>query len=287
MSDEAEGPGDDDRTGATGEECEAPEEQGDGDAVTTADEYREAFGTPHVAHVIADDGLPAPVIPDLGDDAHAPAFLPEENQICVAITSSFVIRDRWGYVLFSWPEDKVGQTPNGLYRARVADAEPGPGVEIASPFEEARWCKAKLRILRERGARYAEYGDVEDHPEAVLVTVEPVRPACRNLLLQLLPPAPSMAHVLKHGDMHRYCMIKRSISGAFFGLKDEAMRACSGREPPDLVSIERLRKFDRDLEKKSRERSYHNIFADGEEGTPHLDALARGEVTPPEEKHDG
>lgn len=199
---------------------------------TAADEYHEAFGSPQIQRVIDDDGMPTPVINEANEDAHAPAFLPEENQVCAAIWSEFVMRDyEWGEIIARFAPEKVTRTPNGKFRADLKDAS---------------WTHDKIR----------DFAPIEHDT----VEVEPIRRQCEHYLLQLRPPPPSMAHILKYGELNRYCTARRSVAGAFLSLKDDAMRACSLRSPPDGKSAELLRSFDTDLAEKSKHRSFERMF---------------------------
>jgi hypothetical protein len=247
-----------------------------------------------------EDGMPKPMVDDVLQDAHVPPFLPESNQICVADLRQFVVRDDdWGDIIASFPPSHVKRAPDGRYRVRlwgVPDAlvkawgderfvemygEPIPAAQrkvaefvaplvgvvtlvVAMLLGANAWvallcavgCTIPLLILQlrrrtviTRGHRFPEY-----------VEVEPIRPVCAHYLEQLEPPPASMAHVLTYGNKHRYCTVKRSTAGAFFGLKDEAMRACSMRSPSESRSLDLLEQFDIELAEKSRSRTHLPMF---------------------------
>jgi hypothetical protein len=226
-------------------DCQEPtggEASAGGDSFNAAEEYQEAFGAPVMDRVIDDDGLPKPIVDDVLSDAHAPPFLPAENQCCAAILDTFVLRDEWGEIVARWAPDKVRRMPDGRYRARHDDAE--------LPETEPERAEAAI----DRGSMFTE--------------VEPIRPQCKHLLLQLRPPEPSASHILKFGSLQRYCTVRRTVAGAFLSLSDEAMRACSMREPFDLSGAELLTEFDAALEGKSRLRTYHPMFKQDEPKKP-------------------
>jgi hypothetical protein len=60
--------------------------------------------------------------------------------------------------------------------------------------------------------------------------------------------------------MDRFCSARRSVAGAFMSLTEREMKACSMRDPFDLVSGEKLIHFDRTLAEKSRHRTQHSMF---------------------------
>lgn len=258
MSDEEEDRVEVDAEGAdepTGAEAEAAGQ------FTHMDEQHEIFTGQPEMRVIADDGLPAPVVDDVVLDAHAPPYIPETNQVCAALDHVFVIRAvNDGDVLASWPADKVRRVPNGEYRASLTDCEMGEkltkevGPQITEPARGAAIRDVLGRHCRDWG--YALDGETLD------IQVEPLRPRCEYYLLQLRPPSKSMEYVLKQGELTRHCMLRRSVAGAFMGLGNEAMKACSARMPFDLETDEKIVYFERTLADKGRHRTYHPMFVD-------------------------
>ncbi len=63
------------------------------------------------------DGLPRQVVSHPYEDAQAPPLEPG-SMVCMADTSSFVVRDEWGVVAQQFPEEAVERMPNGAYRTR-------------------------------------------------------------------------------------------------------------------------------------------------------------------------
>lgn len=226
---------------------EPPVSADEADQFTRQDELRDIFGNPQVrrtgGHWTANENeLPSPILDNPLEDALAPPFT-VENQVCIADLSAFVLRDRWGNELARFDAAEVERTPSGRYRVgreQVAAKLLADGVRRL--FQHLQLCV----------------------PASAHVEVEPRRPQCRHLVLQLFPPAPSQQHVVKQGWMHRYCAARRSVAGAFMGLGDDAMRACSLREPYDVESGRLLQKFDRDLLEKSRDRELHPMFQTGQ-----------------------
>lgn len=225
------------------------------DSFTLRDELDEAFGQPTVQRTggkwtANEQELPRPVEDTALEDALVPPFT-LQNQVCVADRSAYVLRDEWGEELIRVEPDQVEVTANGRARISVerfvtlvaAEAEPAS----ASP-EKRVWNWVEHRGVRDC---YRPGGWVE---------LEPVRPQCRHYVLQLDPPRPSEAHVVKQGWMHRYCAARRNTVGAFMGLDDTALKACSLREPYDVESGRLLRKFDDDLLHKSENREWYPMF---------------------------
>lgn len=246
----------------TEEECQepdAPEEHSDepADSFTHDDELQESFSGEPIPSVMGEDGMPVLVVDEVLIDAHSPPFLPEKNQICHELGEEFVVRDVDWEILARWDRKNVRRLADGTYLAAVQDAsliEAGLARrwKLASPSQD--W--AELFVLLDNAS-----DNRGCHRQATLeLAVEPLRPQCEHLMLQLIPPAQSQAHVLKQGWMRRYCMARRSVAGAFLSLTEQEMKACSLRDPYDAESAELLTYFDRTLAEKSRNRSYHKMF---------------------------
>ena len=92
--------------------------------------------------------------------------------------------------------------------------------------------------------------------------VHPVRPECKHYLRQLIPP-PEGTVGLKFGQMQRFCMLRRTLTGAFMSLTDEAMRACGQREPIDAKTTELMDEMDEIKIRQGRERVMLPMFAGG------------------------
>lgn len=237
----------DDRDSAVDEFVEGGAAEQHEGTFTLDEELRDAFGAPQVrragGHWTADETqLPTPIQDGDTADALAPPFL-LENQVCIADRSAFVLRDGWGTERLRFRPDEVEQTPDGRYRVPTRAV----AARISSKHGPENWRSWLLAFLQ----RLTRSSWIE---------VEPVRPPCRHYVEQLEPPAPSQAHVIKQGDMHRYCAARRNMAGAFMGLKDSAMKACSLRDPYDVSSDRLLQKFDQDLLEKSSNREWFPMF---------------------------
>lgn len=246
----------------TEEECQEPEEseqlnEEPADSFTMDDELQEAFTGAPIARVMDADGMPTPIVDDTLLDAHSPPFLPEENQICHELSEEFVIRDDDWRILARWARKDVRRLPSGEYLAPIQEA-----LLVDSWLGEQKqnnpamdWGELFILLTNVAGPVGGQ------HRQATLeVAVEPLRPKCEHLLLQLIPPPKSQAHILKQGMMHRYCMARRSVAGAFLSLTERELKACSLRDPYDAASDELLKYFDRTLAEKSRNRTYHKMF---------------------------
>ena len=103
---------------------ETPEKEEADGSFSIADEYQEEIDAKPVAYTGGawtsnTDELPQPVMDDNISDAQAPPFL-IENQVCIADTRSFVVRDRWGETIAEFKEDEASVAPNGRYRVPTA-----------------------------------------------------------------------------------------------------------------------------------------------------------------------
>lgn len=207
------------------EASEPSDDEEAGEDFTAWDEYDEAFGKEPVRRVLDAEGLPAPVVDDVGNEAHAPVFT-EENFVCIADTRAFVIRDDWGQVIARFEPDEVEHTPNGDYRvpSELALERVDPSVPLGPTWTQ----------------------------------VEPVRPTCRHLIQRLNPPGVNQNLTL--GWLERHCSVRRTTSGAFLRLTDEAVRACSAREPYDVESSALITRFNAIKIDQGRARTYHSLF---------------------------
>lgn len=121
------------------------------------------------------------------------------------------------------------------------------------------------KILRRYDPKLVDHAPDGTHwvdDKGVALRVEPLRPRCKHYVLQLVPPPPSLEGALKFGDLHRYCAARRSVAGAFLGLKDAALKACSLRDPYDQQTSDILTQFDAELEAKAKKRTLHPMFLD-------------------------
>lgn len=217
------------------EASEPSDDEEAGEDFTAWDEYDEAFGKEPVRRVLDAEGLPAPVVDDVGNEAHAPVFT-EENFVCIADTRAFVIRDDWGQVMARFEPDEVEHTPNGDYRVptelaleRVGDNSLLGVIAGGTSLGRRPW-----------------------------TSVQPVRPTCRHLIQRLNPPGVNQNLTL--GWLERHCSVRRTTSGAFLRLTDEAVRACSAREPYDVESSALITRFNAIKIDQGRARTYHSLF---------------------------
>lgn len=222
---------------------------------TFRDELRDIFGQPQIrrtgGHWTANESeLPSPIEENPLEDALAPPFT-VENQVCIEDRSAFVIRDEWGDELVRFRPSEVEATSGGRFRVSARQ------VQAVMPSEPSFRLSSPLG-----GGKVQRWLESHGHPGVSngYVEVEPVRPQCKHLVLQLEPAPPSQASVVKQGWLHRYCAARRSMTGAFMGLSDEAIKACSLREPYDVESGRLLRKFDDTLLEKSRTREFYPMF---------------------------
>lgn len=91
------------------------------------------------------------------------------------------------------------------------------------------------------------------------VWVEPIRPRCSHYVEQLtqfeLNPENSV--------LLRLCAGRRTIGGAFMSVSDMGMWACSMRTPRDLISEERLTRFNKQKIEQGESRVGDSIFGKG------------------------
>lgn len=258
---------------ATEDECvepEAPEERDADDAAEfdLQNELEAEFGRGSVAYVggqytTSDRELPKPDVDDNTADAHVPPFT-HEMQVCIADLSKFVLRDRWGRVLAEFSPDEVKRTPRGHWVAETKLAVERIAAKLVQEGADAtlidKWKRLGTDVEEVRARAWLSSAE-RPRIDELFVEVEPIRPECKHYLKQLDPPTPSqMLQGYVQGVMFRYCTAKRNVSGAFFGLSNKAMRACSAREPFDEANDARLRKFDSDLIDKSRDRVELPLF---------------------------
>lgn len=230
----------------------APTEGGDDD-FSVWDEYQEMFGEPKpIRKTLQDDGLPGWSTPKQ-DDAHAPS-LTEDTFVCIADLRKFVVRDRaWGAVVAEFESDQAVRTSNGRYRVPLGVAVDRYARRLPIAGSVSRMLSAALL----RRHTVVGYDDGSWWAE-----VEPVRPQCKHLLQQLDPPS-MFDTQLEIGSLRRYCTLRRSTTGAMLGLTNEAIGACTMREPYHS-SVERITLFDEVKTEQGRNREYYSMFAEGE-----------------------
>lgn len=230
------------------------------DSFSIWDEYHEAFGEPQPMRVetAPDTGMPN-LVTEADSEAHAPPLTHEWN-VCIADTTSFVIRGAWGDVIARFDPASVEQMPDGRYRVTAETALAVP--ELAAMVARARAAlpefaelKSDLRALATILAGWHRYERLSTNFH---LEVKPVRPACKHQLLQLLPP--KAGEPLEFGWLKRYCTVRRTTAGAFLELTDDSMRACSMRDPVDEKSVALLGRFDDRKMELSRHRVLLPLF---------------------------
>lgn len=200
------------------------------------DSVYEPFNPGQLKFAVGHDGL-AGVQLTQGDVPVAPPLTPD-TLVCMADTSSFVIRGEWGDVLVSFRPEEVTRAPDGRWfvtvnqvRMRFASAV----VEGEEPEERA-----------ERGKQlYAHLDPLAADPDALSdgqrrVEVQPKRPQCKHYARQ-------MTDLQDNSDVtmvERLCTMRRDSSGTQFGLRDSQLFACELRSPRDPNSEVLLEVFD-------------------------------------------
>jgi len=183
------------------------------------------------------DGLPIPV----GESAEVMAAPPFtiDHVVCVEDDREYVEVFQGedaitvGYLAMAIRES---HTPEGVRKIRF-HFTPDRVLE--------RWdCKLveltemELLSLKEHRGGVKLFGD-DGGPYFMLV--RPARERCKHYARQILShdgqPDPTEPG---HRIIFRNCMIRRSVGGAFMGLRDEAVYACDYRDPPDRSSVKKF-----------------------------------------------
>lgn len=276
----------DDRDGAYEDECTVEEDDdgADPDAFTMAAEFEESFAPSAIPRVIAADGMPEPVVGDNHDDAVAPPYT-EVSFVCKQDDREWVVRNRSGHVV-GWvkPEFHGELLEPTVETLTLLAASAHYMIDV----KKVEWCEPQLVADRKTAESLPPERPTSGNwpPEASrygrTVEVEPVRKQCTFLFEKLVPPTPNeRSQGIKYGWTKRYCTAQRSISGAYLNLTDDAISACSMRQPFDVATELLLQKTNRAKAEASHTRTYHEMFARArtpsppqkEEGTPRLDEL--------------
>lgn len=297
MSDDDDADGE--RTGASIDEAVEPggrpEKIGDDPnraSFSPWDEVQEAFGTPRALEVVIEEGMPTVRVPE-GNDAHAPA-LSHESFCCIENVSSFVIRGPWRELAAEFKPEEVERAKDGRYRvaasvvierlqmpltrakkeidARNKDANV-PAVTLKDVLisllqswriQNALASSAQQgvdRAVAMQQVMIAQMG-AQMPADPDWVELEPLRPACRNLVQQVLPlTEQEKALGYTKGWLKRYCSVRRTVAGAFMELTDDAMRACNVRDPVDVPGLELMTNFDLVQIRRSAERTLLPLFS--------------------------
>lgn len=219
------------------EECEAKvaetevragelEESPDASHPRFSEEVTEAYSPePSLMVPHPDDGLPSPA-DESSDLLVAPAFT-YDTMVCVADDREWVeVSD----------EQPCEPTPPliledlGIFGIRIG--APPPVERLSEHSAERRKFPAQ-RVLREHGRAFVVL-------DGSVIWVRPVREQCRYYMRQVFSndsvPDPNEPG---HRIVFRNCSARRSIGGAFLSLRDEAVYACTLRDPPHQESVDK------------------------------------------------
>lgn len=142
------------------------------------------------------------------------------------------------------PEDGL---PSPVIRSQDPFAPPlALDTLVCLPDESAFVTRDRLGFIEKR----YEPDEVERTPAGDWVTkqtadgnrlkVYPIRPKCRHLSRQLMDSDGDPTHMM----MERCCTARRDSEGEFLSVANMQIIACELRDPTDIVSEERLRKWD-------------------------------------------
>lgn len=154
--------------------------------------YQQSSAPPDAIGMDPEDGMPKQIPSTAVEDSRAPA-LRVATFVCMADTSKFVIRDRWGEVEQEFAPDEVGRAPDGRYRVAERKAH------------EVHRCLSELGFIE----------------------VEPIRPQCKHYVRQLVP-WPDNPDVKR---CQRYCSALKNEQGELLSLADQEILACEIRDP--------------------------------------------------------
>lgn len=237
-----------------------------GDEFKPWDELHEAFGdAADVHHVMGADGLPEAVVDNVPDAVAHP--FTEEMFVCVADRRKFVIRGAKRRVIAEIDPKHVVREEDGRFYAPASVVGDAllltQGTRFASEYAKAT-SNVPLDTLEERAtAALIQAGalplGIELVSEDQTVVVEPVRPQCKHLLQQI-DPLPVGTVGYKYGDVRKYCMLRRTLTGAFLSLTNEAVKACSMRDPYDAPTADTIDRANAEKIAESRHRVYLPLF---------------------------
>lgn len=194
-----------------------PTEQPDDDAAGPGlDRHRadeaiyQGFDPPPMQWGPGSDGMP-----ELKTQGSLPIVAPlsPKTLVCMADTSSFVVRDRWGAVVAEFEPGDVDRAPDGTW------------------FVPLKSALGKVPLL-------SLVGRLE--PASRRVRVEPRRPQCRYMRRQMT----DFQDDPDHHFVERLCTARRDSESFFLTVRDSQYHACELREPRDPESERRLDRFD-------------------------------------------
>ena len=192
------------------------------------------------------DRMPVPASPDNED---RPPPLAVDTLVCMEDRRSFVIRHSDGSVWVSFEPSVVGRLADGSYF--VEPKELMRVVDASYPRGFVDRLKAVLRFPR-LGPRVRQI----DGERAVVVCVEPVRPACEHYARMQTDISADRSRRF----LMRSCMAQRSETGEYYSVGDSAIYACSMRSPRHLGSERILDDFDALKVQQANERIQAGAF---------------------------
>jgi hypothetical protein len=203
------------------------------------DSVYEPFQPGQLKFVIGEDGMAGVQLPQ-GDVPVAPP-LTTETLVCMADTSSFVIRNEWGEPLATFRPDEVKRAADGRWFVT--------GDRLRPLFEVSGGVSATAADLWSRLdlPHRTSPATIQDQDR---VEVQPKRPQCKHYARQ-------MTDLQDNSDVtmvERLCTVRRDASGTQFGLRDQQLFACELREPRDPESNVLLDLFDDGKVKIGRQR---------------------------------
>ena len=235
---------------APGERDGAPHES----QVRFADEIDDAYAPQDEVWATQADGLPGPVDDHDMSDAFAPP-LQRETVVCTEDATTFVevFQEELSFI------DSYRQFI-GIKVKEIMDAGQGPSVGHPVEIPAIKFISNKTT--------YNDDGEPNERrqfkPEQVesyfgmkiarlvgdtFLVLRPIRPQCVNYIRQVFNNESQNDPKKKdHYLMFRNCAARRAVGGAMMSLRDEAIYACSLREPFDRTS------FDKYIEKPDQER---------------------------------
>lgn len=190
----------------------------DGEPVeyVVADFLDEAFVSEPIPVVIdPTDGLPRPV-DDFDRSKLAPPFN-HESFVCM--------EDDRAWVEVFTDEDDRSWGGSFLTAVRSRWDESGD--------ERERRQFSPSQVVEKWGSKWAR----DPEGSEAYIPVRPIRPGCVHYTRTVFCADPSIpVGTFGSQDLHRTCMARRSVGGAFMSLRDEAVYACEIRQPRDEKS---------------------------------------------------
>lgn len=256
------------REGGSPLEQQADEDTKARDEFKPWDDLHETFGEAAEArYVLGDDGLPTPIV-----DSHLNEAIPhpftEDKFVCIADRRSFVVRgDKQRIVAKIDPKHVTREADGRYYAPALAVARgyadcclsPEAAKSLHSAIDAfANWESADERAVEWLGSVEGSHVHQRAQPDHT-IEVEPVRPECRHLLQQV-DPLPQGTVGYKYGYVKKFCALRRTLTGAFLGLTDEAVTACSMRDPHDAPTAKMLDEANAEKIDQSRNRVFVKLF---------------------------